>query len=109
MKKLVFALLLAVLLVFCLLPGAALAADSDCDGYNDYDVAKIHDFLVLEPQESETSNATLLGYTDVNDPDTWTPGITWATVEGEKRIENIDWSGKAIGGELDLSGCTSLV
>lgn len=73
--------------------------------YNDHDVTKMQVYLNQEPLEGP--NYYQLGY-DVDDPSTWS-GVTWTASPDGLRISAVQWNEEqAIGGTLDLSGCTYL-
>ncbi len=103
MKKL--SLFLVLLLLISMFPLQALAADENNDSYNDHDVAQISAFL--NQTSSGLTNAEILGYADPNDPAIWSD-VSWVSVDGEQRVQSINWGFKDTAGVLDLSGCTAL-
>lgn len=80
--------------------------------YASEEVAALKAFLRQESAEEGRSNAEALGV----DTSAWAEGDLWLwSVEGlrlgldaEKRIAAIDWSGKGLAGELELSGFAQL-
>jgi Leucine-rich repeat (LRR) protein len=105
MRKRIIWIALAAALVLTLLPVAALADDADSDGYNDHDFSRIQAFLETEAGGVKNGDRISPSY-DKNDAASWY-GVAWSA-DTEKRAIGITWSDKAVGGSLDLSGCTAL-
>lgn len=108
MKKRIFFIFAAVLLVFGLLPSNVLATDSDGNGYNDHDEQRLRAFLEQESAVAGEKNGQRInpdGY-DANDPSTW-KGVTWSSND-EKSVAIINWIDKSLAGSFDISGCAHI-
>lgn len=95
---------LTIIMVLCLFPTAALAADNNSDGYDDNDFDKLQAFLDQPSAVSGKTNGQAINDAyDRNDPTTWT-GVAWSS----GKVFSINWWTKSIAGTLDISGLTSM-
>lgn len=108
MRHKLFAMILAVMLIFSMLPTGAFAVDtSPADGYDDHDYDKIRAFLEQESADTGVKNGEKLNPAyNLDDPLTWI-GVGWET-SSPKRVISLSMNHKDVAGSLDISGCDAL-
>ncbi|HHT04825.1 MAG TPA: hypothetical protein GXZ97_00985, partial [Hydrogenispora sp.] len=97
-----FGLLFFILLLLVLTPEKVCAYETPA-GYDAFDYQKLLAFLELPNGTGKNGHLISAGYNPA-DPTTW-EGVTWSSVG---KVTRIDWPGKELVGDLDLSGCTAL-
>lgn len=108
MNKKAIVFIISLLMLLVLFPTSALAEDINSDGYDDNDFSKLQTFLNQPSSISGKTNGDCINPASYNsaDPTTWT-GVTWSD-DTQKRAVVINWAGKALAGNLDISNFTSL-
>ncbi|MBQ1553190.1 MAG: hypothetical protein IIZ66_06550 [Clostridia bacterium] len=125
-RRILTAVLAAVLTLAATIPALALGARNvppaytTPEGYNGHDFLKLVTFLETEDGEGVKNGARMFEGYEPEDPETWLitvydaetdeasyiPVAEWTVVSGEKRLENVTLRGSS--GDLDLSDCTEL-
>ena len=130
-RNLLAVLIAAAFALTCALPSSlALIKEAGTltvpEGYNEHDYQKCLAFLETEDEEGVKNGEKLSETYDPLEPSTWgvhdeieldciytdVPTASWCEVDGELRLEQFrtsQWSGNGLVGELDFSGCTSLL
>ena len=115
MKRKLLSMLLALLLVFSLVPltHAEETVAPDLEDYNPHDYQKLTAFLEIADENGVKNGEKLSGLVgaeyDVNDPSTWGEWFfNWAETDEGLSIENVFIGYAELVGELDLSNCESL-
>lgn len=115
MKRKLLSMLLALLLVFSLVPltHAEETVAPSLEDYNPHDYQKLAAFLEIADESGVKNGEKLSGLAgqsyDVNDPSTWGEWFfNWAETDEGLSIENVFIGYAELVGELDLSNCGSL-